>query len=373
MKTKVLLVVTKSNLGGAQRYVFDLATNLPADFEPVVAFGPAPDGAPGTLAKRLAARGVRTILVPELVRDVGAGDVGAFRAILALLRKERPHVVHLNSSKAGGLGALAARIARVPRIIFTVHGLPSDELRSTLQRALIALATWCTCILAHRVITLTSTDHARLRAMPLLAKRVSLIRTGIQPVDSESPADAKKSLNSIDPSIPENRLVGAIAELHPNKDLGTAIAAVAATDAHLVLIGDGEERERLETLAKEKLPDRSHFLGYVPDAARYLRAFDAFILSSAKEGLPYVLLEAGSAYVPIAATDVGGVRDIVLNDFTGLLVPSRDATALGAAVTRLLDDPALARSLTDEMGTRIRTSFSFEAMLRETVALYAIR
>ena len=369
--TKLLFVVTKSNAGGAQRYVYDLAAHCPDAYEPLVAFGPAPEGSPGRLAKRLAERGVRTILVPELARDVSIIDIRAFRALLGLMRAERPGIVHLNSSKAGGLGALAARLARVPRIVFTVHGLPSDEPRPRLQRALIAIATWLTCILAHRVIAITAADHARLRRQPFLFGKVRLIHSGIETPGFETPADARKALRSIDPGIPDGPLVGIIAELHPNKDIPTAIEAVAETGAHLILLGDGEERARLETFANEQMPGRAHFLGHVPDAAKYLRAFDAFVLSSVKEGLPYVLLEAGAAHVPIIATNVGGVPDIVLDGFTGLLPAPRDPAALTAGLRRLLDDSSLARSLTDEMGMRIRASFSFEGMLRETFAQYA--
>lgn len=372
VKTKVLFVVTKSNFGGAQRYCFDLATNLPEEFEPVVAFGPAPDGSPGRLARMLGEKEIRTIFVPELSRDMDAqSDLSAFMSLVRLIRREQPDVVHLNSSKAGGLGALAARIARVPRIVFTVHGLPSDESRSLVQKILIIGATWLTCIFAHRTITVTSANYTRLRAQPFLFKRVVLIHTGIRTPDFEAPAEARKSLRSIDPTIPSDILVGTIAELHPNKDLMTAIEAVAAVEgAHLVILGDGEERVRLEARAKEIMPARAHFLGYVPDAAKYLRAFDAFLLSSVKEGLPYVLLEAGAAHVPVVATDIPGVQDVILHNFTGLHAPARKASSLADALHTITSDSTLAEALSEELAKRLRESFSFDVMVKNTTRLY---
>src|ERR1700734_3367295 len=125
-RTKVLFLITKGTWGGAQRYVFDLATNIPRGrFEAVVAYGQK-----GKLAEDLTNAGVRTLQLPSLGRDVAVvSDIKSFFEILKLLRKERPDVLHLNSSKAAALGAPAARIAGVKKIIFTVHGWPFRENR----------------------------------------------------------------------------------------------------------------------------------------------------------------------------------------------------------------------------------------------------
>jgi glycosyltransferase involved in cell wall biosynthesis len=376
MKKRILLVVTKSNFGGAQRYVFDLATHLPTDqFEVAVAFGPGPDGTPGRLARMLSEKGVRTVLVPELGRDVNfAGDWRAFRALITLLKKERPDVVHLNSSKAGGLGALAARWAKIPRIIFTSHGLAFDENRPFVQRILIRLATWATMMLAHTTIAISNNTFERARHLPFLWKRVALVHNGIETPTFFSPADARKELRSLDPETPDTLWIGSIGELHPNKNYGAMIDAMAHIDAatHLVLIGEGELRESLLARAKEKgVSGRVHLLGYVPEAAKYLRAFDAFVLPSIKEGLPYVLLEAGYAYVPVVASDIPGVRDVILDNFTGLLVPPMDSVALAASLGRVLGDATLARSLSDELLKRIQKSFPLETMVEKTASLYA--
>lgn len=369
-RRKVLFVITKSNFGGAQRYVYDLATRLPREkFEVAVAAGPDARGKTGRLSYLLNEREIPTIEVPALTRDLSPlDDIRAFFALTGLLRGERPNIVHLNSSKAGGLGALAARLAGVPRIVFTIHGLPADENRPTLQKWLIALATWMTAILSHRVIVVSSDAFERVRRLPFLYRKTVLIWNGIEPVDFLSPHEARNELRAIDPTIPDGFLAGTVGELHPNKGHDIAIEAVATTDTHLVIIGDGEEKDRLMALS-EKLgvAKRVHFLGFVPDAATYIRAFDVFLLASRKEGLPYALLEAGLAHVPIIASDIPGVRDIVLPDFTGLL--ARDAAEIASALGRI-HDGALARSLTEEMATRLRTVFSMHQMLEKTAKCY---
>lgn len=369
-RRKVLFVITKSNFGGAQRYVYDLATRLPREkFEVAVAAGPDARGRTGRLSYLLNEREIPTIEVPALTRDLSPlDDLRAFFALTGLLRGERPNIVHLNSSKAGGLGALAARLAGVPRVVFTIHGLPADENRPMLQKWLIALATWMTALLSHRVIVVSSDAFERIRRLPFLYRKTVLIWNGIEPVDFLAPHEARKELRAIDPTIPDGFLAGTVGELHPNKGHDIAIEAVAQTDTHLVIVGDGEEKERLTALT-EKLgvATRVHFLGFVPDAARYIRAFDVFLLASRKEGLPYALLEAGLAHVPIVASDIPGVRDIVLPDFTGLL--ARDAAEIASALGRV-HDGTLARSLTEEMATRLRTVFSMHQMLEKTAKCY---
>ena len=117
---KILFLITKANWGGAQRYVFDLATALRNEFDISVAFGQE-----GLLAKKLREAQITTFPIRALQRDVSiSSDVKSFLELMRLFRVEKPDVVHLNSSKAAGVGALAARLAGVPRIIFTAHGWP---------------------------------------------------------------------------------------------------------------------------------------------------------------------------------------------------------------------------------------------------------
>ncbi|HQT83078.1 MAG TPA: glycosyltransferase, partial [Candidatus Paceibacterota bacterium] len=195
--TKVLLVITKSNWGGAQAYVHTLATELAREgAEVVVALGGtgAAGAAPGALATRLKNAGIRTIVVTAFMRDLSLlHEWRAFIELLGIIRRERPQVVHVNSSKAGGIGTLAARLARIPRIIFTSHGLAYDEARAPLARALIACATWITFCLAHRVIVLSKDNERRGKRLPFCGKKVTLIYNGIEPVAYCSREEARRA------------------------------------------------------------------------------------------------------------------------------------------------------------------------------------
>src|SRR3989338_8344245 len=133
---RILYVITKANWGGAQKYVYDLATAAQAAGHDVA----AAYGEPGLLTERLGTAGVRTMAIQALGRDVRLlRDLEAYRELRDLFMRERPDVVHVNSSKAGFTGALAARRAKVPRTIFTAHGWAFTEARSAPVRALFKL------------------------------------------------------------------------------------------------------------------------------------------------------------------------------------------------------------------------------------------
>lgn len=370
MKKKILYLVTKGTWGGAQRYVYDLATSLSESYEPVVAVG-----AEGRLVEKLRAKGIRTITVPSLRRDVFfLRELAALYRLVVLLREERPEIVHLNSSKAGALGALAARLVRIPRIIFTAHGWPFTEERSRVERSLIRTASWLTMMLSHATIVLSERDYA-LASRWYGARRLTLIPNGIRRDSAFDAAHARRILET-EYGVPEGRrLIGTVAELHPNKGLSDLITTLPMLpdDVHLVLIGDGELRGRLEEFATQLgMQTRISFLGFVPDAASLIPGFDAFVLSSTKEGLPFVVLEAGSNQVPIIATDVGGIPEVIADGVDGFIVPVHDCERLAARINETLGDMPAARARAARLAQRIARDFSLDLItLPKTLALYS--
>ncbi|OHA83963.1 MAG: hypothetical protein A2937_00455 [Candidatus Yonathbacteria bacterium RIFCSPLOWO2_01_FULL_47_33b] len=368
-KTKVLFVITKSNFGGAQHYVYDLARELPrAEFEAVVACGGA-----GVLVEKLTEARVRTILVPSLARDISIlRDVVSFFALWKLFIIERPYVVHLNSAKASGLGALAARLAFVPRIVFTAHGWAFNEDRSLLSRMTIKLFSWLTVILTHKTIAVSEAVKNDTQKWPFIAGKVTTIHNGTEGVARLSREDARQAL-----SLPlDSFVVGTIAELHPNKGLTFGIEAVANLsekhpNIYYIILGDGEEKGRLDALVEAQgLHGRVLLSGFVKDASRYLKAFDCFVLPSVKEGLPYVILEAGLAELPVVATSTGGIPEIIEDKKTGLLVPARNIDALAKNLDDLIASPTLSTSLATALHKKVRDNFSLNGMIERTIKIY---
>lgn len=302
-KKKILFIITKSNWGGAQRYVYDLATAAATlGHEVCVAYGES-----GALTQKLSAAGIPTREVPGLARDLGlARDFRALSSLRHLFREWQPDVTHINSSKAGVLGTLAAHLEHVPRIMFTVHGWPFLEKRNLLWRLTALLGSWSTALFAHVVIVVSKNDLRIGKRMPLCKHKMRLVYNGIvlPPLGS---GDVIR-----DAFPPGVKITGTIGELTKNKNqLSLLVRAKNEPTLYVAIVGEGEERPNLEAYIRaEGLGDRVRLFGFM-SAPEVLRGFDTFALPSTKEGLPYVLLEAKAAGLPITATRVGGVGEIL--------------------------------------------------------------
>jgi len=308
---KILYAITKSNWGGAQRYVYDLATAAQQKgFDVAVAHGGT-----GLMQEKLKNAGIRTVSILGLVRDVGGSDWGAYRALKKIIRDEKPDVLHLNSSKAGAMGALAGRLAGVKNIIYTDHGWAFKEKRSLPSRIVIWFISWFTVLLVDRVIAVSEYELALTKQMPFCGKKAVRIYNGI---------DLNMSFGSgeiIRNAFPTGvKITGTVGELTKNKNqIALVEQAKNNPDMYVAVVGEGELRSSLEEKIKEYgLEARVKLFGFLP-VADVMRGFDVFALTSIKESLGLVILEARAARLPIVANRVGGVgeaMDLPLEEFS---------------------------------------------------------
>ncbi len=264
------------------------------------------------------------------------------------LRRLQPHIAHVIDVWPQAL--VAARLARVPCVLVTHHtpGLPRKDNR---RGRLWQLLGWAT---KPEVIYTSEADRAEDRREPS-----HVIPLGI---DVERFAGAKAALAADSP------IVGTVGRLAEQKDHETLLAAARLVpEAQFVLVGDGELRARLEAQAGENV----RLTGSRDDVPELLASFTLYAQPSRYEGLCIAVLEAQAAGVPVIATPVGGMRDTVVHEETGLVVPAGDAPALAAAVRRLLDDQPLAKRLAEEGQRRVRERYTERRMIDETLALYA--
>lgn len=374
---KILYVITKSNWGGAQRNVFDLATAMRDRGHDVwVALG-----GNGLLKEKLEAAGIYTFTIDGMGRDISIGkDFSCLKQIMAVIKDKKPDILHLHSPKAAGLGAVAGRLLGVKKIIVTVHGWSFNEDRPVYEKALIAVFSWLTMTLAHTTIVLSERENTQGSRFPWTKAKLKLIPLGIKAptfysIEGSKTAIAKAiSMDAVEFS--KKTVVGTVTELHKNKGLSGLIDAfvnVAAEkpSAILVIIGDGEEHESLATKIKQKnLEGRVFLAGYIDGASEYLKSFNIFVLSSIKEGLPYAILEAGCAGLPAVATTVGGVPEIVDDMKSGILVQPRNSRELGHAISFMIDHPEDRKKYGSALKEKIATKYSLDKMLWLTESLY---
>ncbi len=367
---KVLFLITKGNFGGAQRYVFDLATSLShEEFEPVVAVG---EGA--VLEEKLKSAGVRVECLKTLGRNIKIwNDFLSFREIVRLINKEKPDVLHVNSAKAGGLGALAGRLCGVKKIVFTAHGWAFNEKRSVISKVIIYLLSFITIVLSHKMIAVSRAILEDTPFVSLVRRKISIIHNGI----SEIPfVERDMARDTLAPNTDGKFWVGSVAELHKNKGLDFLIPAFAemkktVPDAELVIVGEGEERMHLEKLANDLgISENVHLVGFKKDAASYLSAFDIFALPSRTDAFPYVISEAGLAKLPVVASRVGGIPEIIEDGISGVLTPVGDIGAVAEHLKLYATDENRRKNHGEALFEKVRSSLSLERMLLETSALY---
>lgn len=373
---KVLFLITKSNWGGAQRYVYDLATNLDrTKFEPIVALGGV-----GPLSTMLENAHIKVVYLAKMKNATGFTPA---RMMIAELRRviaaEKPDIFHLNSSVAGLIGVIAGRISRVPTIIFTAHGWAFNEDRPYKQRLVIKALHYLTVLLADRTIAV-STALVNQMNWPGANKRMKVINPGRTIGAMYDKTEAREKMAGFCPQltiITTDYWLVSLAELHPIKRHEVLLSAFAVhVQTHptnrLILIGEGSARATIEAqIINLNLTQNVFVVGAITEAARFLKAFDAFVLVSKSESYGYVLHEAGLAEVPIIATNVGGIPDIIVQDVDGTLITPDDIFTLTQALANLLKNSDTSKKMATHLKQKLQARTVIK-MTRQTESLYTL-
>ena len=347
----------------------------PVRFESEIVSGPD-TGDEGSLDAACRERGVRIVREPALVRRPHALlDALAVIRLAARIRRGRFDVVHTHTSKAGILGRLAAWLAGTRVVIHTAHGWSFSREDSVRTREVwIRLERLC-ARLCRSIVVVGEADREQGLALGVgRPGQYELIRSGIEIDTYRAGPDRAEARRRI--GVPHDAfVVGSVGRLSRQKaplDLVDAFARVAAghPDAHLVLVGDGPDREDVErAVARAGLGGRVHLLGLRTDVPDILPAFDVFALTSRWEGLPRVFPQAMAAGLPIVATRVGAAADAITPGENGWLTDPGDTEALGSRLAALADDPARARAMGASGRSRVE-EFSARRMVNRLDALY---
>jgi glycosyltransferase involved in cell wall biosynthesis len=352
----VVRIIARLNVGGPARQVILLDerlrhlgwTSLLVHGE----VGPRED----TLEPAALARGVTTLKLPELGRRVRPwSDLVAFVRIVRLLFRARPDVVHTHTAKAGAVGRLAAAVYNSTRsphqrclVVHTFHGHVFEGYFGPRETWLIRHAERALAGLSDRIIAISERQRTdlteRVRVAP--RSRVAVVPLGLELDGFLHPAPRAAARQRLGLS-PDAVVVGFIGRLVPIKRpelLLSAFETVARRCSHveLLVVGDGELRPALEAQVRASgLSNRIVFAGWRHDLDTVYGALDIVALTSRNEGTPVALIEAMASGLPVVATDVGGVSDLVEHETTGLVVPATDdGGAIAVALIRLTGDRA---------------------------------
>ncbi len=363
--TRVLFVSTSTTLGGAEKTLYCLATGLdPRQFQVagVVSLKPL-----GHYGERLAGRGLKTQSL-GMRRWPSLGNAAALAGIVA---RERPDLVHAVMYQAIQLCRFVKGRAGAP---FRLISSPRVNYRTRPLWTLL-VDRWFKAADDLLICESEASREFLLRRQGYAPDRVRTIYNGVDAPRPEEGLGARLGLRR-ELGLSEDAVLAAcVGRLDVQKGHEVLIEAWSrlprAPELHCVIIGDGPLRGKLEAEVRRRhLEDRVHILGERADARSWLRACDIFVLPSLWEGLPNALLEAMSLGLPVVASAVDGICEVVRQGQDGLLVPPRDPAALSRAIASLRADPQLRRNLGESARLRVTERFSFPAMMAGYAAAY---
>jgi glycosyltransferase involved in cell wall biosynthesis len=370
-------IIARLNIGGAALYVIELIERLNASGyagELVCGVVGANEGDMQYVADQ---KGVTVTVIPSLGREISpVSDLKTLFELWQIIRHERPDIVHTHTAKAGFVGRIAARLAGVPVILHFFNGhVFSGYFSPAKTRAFILLEQFC-ALLSTRIITVSEGQKRELSAVYHItrADHIDVIETGFQ-LDSLAAIQRHegdfRAQFDIPPAVP---LIGIVGRLVPikNHDLFLSAAQIVHQqnpDAYFVLVGDGERRAELEAAAEKLgLKDRLRITGWIADMRPVYSALDVLVLSSLNEGLPVCLIEAMAARVPVVATAVGGIPDLVAQGELGMLTPLNDPAGMANAMLKAL---RVSPAELETIKARALDRFSMARSLDRTLELYS--
>ena len=455
-KKKILFLVTQSEFGGAQRFIYTLVTALrrrytqnqfasqntqthadnqresvnvgnqrpsaypkgdnqrvsastdnqresAIDYEVVIAAGPEGNDANGLLFN-LEKENFKVFPLKFLKRSISPiTDLRGIFEIRKLIKKQNPDIVFLCSSKAGILGSIAASLVPksyplIPKIIYRIGGWTFNDPWPKWKKKLYLWLEKKTARFKDFIVNNSQLESEQARRLGIRPrKEIITIYNGI---DVESlgfltKEEARKEIfrghtqnNQRESAHPEGQnprvsaIIGTVANLYPAKGLEYLIEAAnlifkslnlepRTSNIKFVIIGEGEERDKLEcSVKKYNLEGKIILVGSVPDAWKYLKAFDVFVLPSVKEGFPWTVIEAMATRVPVVATRVGAIPEIIEDKKNGILIEPGNPQAIADAIKEFLNDKKLREDLSKEAQRRVSEKFTLDKMVAEYIKLF---
>lgn len=379
LKKRVLFIITQSELGGAQRFLSNLASHLNRDIhEFLIAVGSSGNG---DFLRVLKAGGIPFQTLKFLKREPSLNDIKAVFEIRRLIKSYRPDVLFLNSSKAGFIGSLASVFPtkiNAMKVVYRIGGWTFNDPWPKWKKWLWIVFEWISAKWKDVIIVNNQRDLEQAKKLKIKPRgETVLVHNGIETykLDLLPREEARKKLlektaKYSGKNIRSKNIIGTIANFYPTKGLEYLIQAADSftdiDDSVFFIIGDGELRPELEKMIQNKgLGGKVFLLGQIHDAYKFLPAFDVFVLPSVKEGFPWALIEAMSAKLPVIATDVGAIPEIIDDRKNGLLIKPEDPAGLADKIKEVLENDHLKNELGIQAHQTVLFKFDLDKMVRK--------
>jgi len=378
---KVLRIITRLNIGGPAIHAILLSSGLNNDGYKDILITGKESGSEGNMQYLAAANGVKPIMIPELGRELSlVNDFKTFLRLFEIIRKEKPDIVHTHMAKAGSLGRIAALFCGTPIKIHTFHGHIFDGYFSPVKAKVFLWIERFLALFTDRVIAVSESVKEEIVDKLKVAenKKCVVVPLGL---DLKNFLECEKEKGSFRRELglqDDVLLIGIVGRLVPIKNhemflnvakqiLGKNLSAKVM----FVIVGDGERREDLKDYAKKLgLEGSLIFTGWRQSLSSVYSDLDIVALTSLNEGTPVSIIEAMASGKPVIATDVGGVKDLIVDGENGFLAKSNDVKDFTDRLTKLIADKEQ-RSRFGKRGREIvREKYVKERLVRDIKRLY---
>lgn len=386
-KIKVVHIITKLELGGAQKNTLYTVEHLNKEkFEVYLMSGCG--GILDNEATKLKEKNIKVFFLKNLVREISPiKDILALFEIYNYLKIISPDIVHTHSSKAGILGRWSAFFVnffnrKKIKIIHTFHGFAFSKFHNIFIRNLFIILEYVTAKVSDVLIFVSKDNMETSKRLRIgNSKKYLLIRSGIK-ISEFYNVSENKELRSTKRRqlgiLEEEKVITTIGPFKPQKNLKDFIKmakiiveSLSSYKLRFLIVGDGEQREQLFSLAKElKVLDKILFLSWQRDIRGIMAVSDIFVLTSLWEGLPRSAVEALVSGVPVVAYAVDGLNDIVNSGENGFIVPPKDIVELSKKVILLLTDDKIFSKIKKSTCSSIDRSFDIDYMVYQQEELY---
>ena len=375
-KIKIAQVITRMDWGGSPDLLRIICQNLdPQIYELRIFIGLTSHPSVKTEAF-LQSFEERITVIPELQRDIRVWkDWFAFWRLYRIFKKEKFDILHTHTAKAGAVGRLAGRLAGIPVVIHTPHGHNFYGYFNGFITRIIVLIERGLAVLTDKIIALTVLERSDYLKFGVAEnEKIALVYTGLE-LDDFLPKDPEGLKAGLDINK-EDKVVGYVGRLDSVKGAqffveAARICLLENPAMRFILIGEGELRSCLEKkVSSWGLKDKVRFLGWREDVADLMSIMDILVLPSLNEAVGIVLIEAQSLGVPVVASNVGGIPEIVKDKQTGILVRPGDPQEIAGAVNGLLSDPRKMQEMSAAARSWVRGKFKAGDMVRAISDIY---
>jgi glycosyltransferase involved in cell wall biosynthesis len=401
-KKRVLFIITQSEFGGAQHFLYTLVNRLDKNkYDICVAAGPNFSSKSKILSSKspvdlgplpdikydlldlLEKDKIETVHLKHLLRGINPWhDFLASLELRRIVKKWQPDTIFLNSSKVGFLGSFVAKYLILHskyKILYRIGGWSFNDPWPKWKKWLWIIIEWFSARWKDYIIVNNKHDFEQAHKLQIKPReKIVIVYNGLDVYKTEFLPKEEARLKLYERAARQSgkifqgkTIIGTIANFYPPKGLKYLIEAAEhfknRDDVVFIIIGDGQERKDIELLITNcQLQHKVLLLGQIPDAYKYLPAFDIFVLPSVKEGFPWVVIEAMTAKLPVIATKVGAVPEIIEDGKNGMLVEPARPEQIAIKIQELLNNDHLKQEIGIQAHQTVLFKFSLDKMIRET-------